>query len=262
MNPRLTSRTLAALIIATMLAAAPATRATVLTFSKSNNSGPNGGQFAYPDPLFGPVSTNVYSDYGDNVTAADLISGQDVSAAHGDGTKYQYGATGGATPDITVTYIGPVSDSQISNNGMRAYQDANHPLGAFPVLVDPIVQRLFTFSSSHAWQVVGLRSLTLSTGGFPRNIDDLRVVALDGGGNQIGVLHSSGAFTTNAFLTTIDLSATLAFTQGAKFLAIDFDPATNQNNVIWDDITFAQVPEPGSFVAMSLVGLGLLRRRR
>src|SRR5690242_13501744 len=75
------------------------TRATVLIFDK----GPT--QFAFPDKMYGTPSATEFPDYGDNVTLADLIGGQDASAVRSQApgtTVFHYGAGGGPTPDVTV----------------------------------------------------------------------------------------------------------------------------------------------------------------
>ena len=234
--------------------ATTSTHATVLTINKSPT------QFAFPDPFFGPVSPTAYPDYGDNVTLADLTLGQDRSAARGQlpgTTVFHYGAQGGPTPDITVDYLGPVSDSVVANSGIKAYQDANYPLGFLSHLVDSVPRRLFTFTSTHATDILSLRSFTLYTGGFVHGIDDLRVVRINPDTSET-VLYSTGP--TNAGPAPAIFNFNAAPLEG-KILAIDFD--AQQNNFVWDDITFVQeIPEPSAMVLLGVAALLAIRRRR
>jgi len=242
-------------LAAVMLAVgAGPTFATVLTFDKSPT------QFAFPDPFFGTPSASVYSDYGDNVTAADLVSGQDVSATHGAGVKFHYGSLGGATPDITVSYLGPVTDSVLANSGMKAYQDANFPLGLLTHLADPVPRRLFTFTSTHATDILSLRSFTIHSGGLVHSVDDLRVVRINADSSET-VLYTTGPTSTGPGPLTFDFNA--APLEG-KVLAIDFDPTSQHNSFVWDNITFVQeIPEPSAVaIACATVTGVLLRRRR
>ena len=252
MNPISAARApLAALLMLTLASSAFATR---LTFDKSPT------QFAFPNPFFGPVSTNVYSDYGDNVTASDLVSGQDVSAAHGAGVTYHYGNQGGATPDITVDYLGPVNDPNVGASGMKAYTDSNFPLGLLPHLTLTNLQRLFVFTCSDPNDVVSLLSFDVYKGGFAHPVDNLRVVRINSDSSET-VLFSTGPTSLGPANVTFDFTS--APLEGSV-LAIDMDPGTGtgHNNFVYDNITFAQVPEP-AMVSVAMVGLtsALMRRR-
>jgi len=213
-----------------------------------------------------PQNSSIVQNYGDRVTGTSIVDGT---------LTYGYGATGGFTPNVLVSY-GPASVTStntvtgcpfnlidtclylwdndfggLTNVIAQAADEQNNDYGRIEL----------TFTADAGFSV---SLLSLDLAGWLRTDRGVRSVEVfDGANTSLFLASNLTAPGVNSLTLTPNVSASLLR------LVIDAGglSGNNSQNVGLDNVVFSQtagVPEPSTFAMLgaAIAGLGLLRRRR